>query len=82
MYRLKGIFEINDWPFTIICQFNVYIPNWMNILQALEQICQCPRVSIDKFIDKIVPMLLGSAQPCLELTEDDKPYEDRFAIIF
>jgi hypothetical protein len=54
----------------------------MNILQALEQICQCPRVSIDKFIDKIVPMLLGSTQPSLELTEDDKPYEDRFAIIF
>jgi hypothetical protein len=54
----------------------------MNILQALEQIYQCPRVSIDKFIDKIVPMLLGSTQPSLELTEDDKPYEDRFAIIF
>ncbi|KAK2386407.1 importin-5 [Trifolium repens] len=46
------------------------------VLKALEQICQCPRVSIDKFIDKIVPMLFGSAQPCLELTEDDKPYED------
>ncbi|WJX31050.1 hypothetical protein P8452_19527 [Trifolium repens] len=46
------------------------------ILKALEQICQCPRVSIDKFIDKIVPMLLGSTQPSLELTEDDKPYED------
>ncbi|MCH99454.1 importin-5, partial [Trifolium medium] len=43
---------------------------------ALEQICQCPRVSIDKFIDKITPMLIGSAQPCLDLTEDDKPHED------
>ncbi|XP_045824991.1 ran-binding protein 6-like [Trifolium pratense] len=42
------------------------------VLKALEQICQCPRVSIDKFIDKITPMLLV----------DDKPYEDRFAIIF
>ncbi|KAL5076923.1 hypothetical protein RYX36_015907 [Vicia faba] len=38
------------------------------ILKALDQICRCPRVNIDKFIDKIMPMLLGSAQLCLDLT--------------
>ncbi|CAJ2640673.1 unnamed protein product [Trifolium pratense] len=40
------------------------------ILQALEQICRCPRVSIDKFIDKLMPMLLGSIQHYLDLTVD------------
>ncbi|KAI5407286.1 hypothetical protein KIW84_053512 [Lathyrus oleraceus] len=40
------------------------------ILKTLDQICRCPRVSIDKFIDKIMPMLLGSAQLCLDLTVD------------
>ncbi|XP_058748080.1 uncharacterized protein LOC131620907 [Vicia villosa] len=38
------------------------------ILKVLDQICRCPRVSIDKFTDKIIPMLLGSAQLCLDLT--------------
>ncbi|XP_058722619.1 uncharacterized protein LOC131594466 [Vicia villosa] len=38
------------------------------ILKVLDQICRCPRVSIDKFTDKIIQMLLGSAQLCLDLT--------------
>ncbi|XP_058752324.1 uncharacterized protein LOC131625486 [Vicia villosa] len=40
------------------------------ILKALDQICRCPRVRIDKFIDKIMPVLLGSGQLCLDLTVD------------
>ncbi|XP_050880054.1 uncharacterized protein LOC127083762 [Lathyrus oleraceus] len=40
------------------------------ILKALDQICRCPRVSIDKYLDKLMPMLLGSAQLHLALTVD------------
>ncbi|CAK8566680.1 unnamed protein product [Lathyrus sativus] len=41
------------------------------ILKTLDQIFRCPRLSIDKFIDKIIPMLLGSAQRCLDLTVNE-----------
>ncbi|CAI8583146.1 unnamed protein product [Vicia faba] len=40
------------------------------ILKVLDQICRCPRVSIDKYLDKIMPMLLGSAQIHLAFTVD------------
>ncbi|AES70924.2 importin-like protein [Medicago truncatula] len=40
------------------------------IVQALDQICRCPSVSIDKFIHKLVLMLLGSTQPHLDLAVD------------
>jgi hypothetical protein len=53
----------------------------MNIVQALDQICQCPKVSVDKFIDKIMPMLIACAQPLLDLTGEETN-DDRFAIIF
>ncbi|RHN43511.1 hypothetical protein MtrunA17_Chr8g0388691 [Medicago truncatula] len=41
------------------------------ILKALDQICQCPKVSVDKFIDKIMPMLIACAQPLLNLTGEE-----------
>ncbi|XP_039687317.1 importin subunit beta-3 isoform X3 [Medicago truncatula] len=41
------------------------------ILKALDQICQCPKVSVDKFIDKIMPMLIACAQPLLDLTGEE-----------
>lgn len=53
----------------------------MNIVQILDQICQCPTVSIDKFIKDIMPMLIGSIQPLLDLM-DNKLSDDRFAILF
>ena len=39
-------------------------------MQALDQICQCPRVNINNFIDRIMPMLLGTAEPRRDLTVD------------
>jgi hypothetical protein len=40
-------------------------------MQALDQICRCPKVNIDKYIDNLMPMLLGSTQHYLGLTVDE-----------
>jgi len=53
----------------------------MNTVQALDQFCQCQRVDIDKFIDKIMPVLLKYAQLDLDLT-DSMPVDLRFASTF
>ncbi|WJX36975.1 hypothetical protein P8452_24799 [Trifolium repens] len=41
------------------------------ILKALDQICRCPKVNIDKYIDNLMPVLLGSTQHYLGLTVDE-----------
>ncbi|XP_058752345.1 uncharacterized protein LOC131625511 [Vicia villosa] len=43
------------------------------IIKVLDQICQCPRVSIGKFIKDIMPMLIGSIQPLLDLMDHKLP---------
>ncbi|CAK8566679.1 unnamed protein product [Lathyrus sativus] len=40
------------------------------VIKVLDQICQCPRVSIDKFIEDIMPMLIGSIQPLIDLMDN------------
>ncbi|CAL5203234.1 unnamed protein product [Lathyrus oleraceus] len=40
------------------------------VIKVLDQICQFPRVSIDKFIKDIMPMLIGSIQPLIDLMDN------------
>ncbi|CAI8597176.1 unnamed protein product [Vicia faba] len=41
------------------------------IIKVIDQICQCPRVSIGKFINDIMPMLIGSIQPQLDIMDNN-----------
>jgi len=45
-------------------------------VQALDHICQCPRLSINNFIARIMPMLLGTAEPRRDLTVDKLKDDD------
>ncbi|XP_061340358.1 importin subunit beta-3-like [Gastrolobium bilobum] len=41
-----------------------------HILKALHQFFQCPRVDIDRFMNKVMPMLLRSAQLDIDINDD------------